>query len=343
MKHSFGSDNHSGVHPRILEAIKRVNESIEDKFCVGYGEDDFSISVLEQIEKMLGHSAKALFVFNGTGANILALSAIAHSSDAIICASTAHINCDECGAPEKFIGAKLIPIEHKDGKIYPETVKKYLGHYGEQHHSQPKIISISQPTELGTLYKPEEIKALADLIHSVGGYLHIDGSRISNAAAAMNTSIKSITSDLGADALSFGGTKNGLMMGETVVWFEKCDKSKILFLRKQMTQLYSKNRYIAAQFEEYLCNGLNIELASHSNSMAKYLESKLKEIPSIRISRPVETNAVFAYISKELYEHLSQKHMFYIWDEETMEVRWMCSFNTTKQDIDAFIDDIKAH
>ena len=337
MKHSFGSDNHSGVHPEIMEAIVKANQN----FAVAYGDDQFSQSVLKNVEQMLGGNCCAVFVVNGTGANILSLANLAHSSDAVLCPATAHINCDECGAPEKIIGCKLIPLEHTDGKVYPETVKKHLHGFGEQHHSQPNVLSISQPTELGTLYTVEEIKALADLMHSVGGYLHIDGSRISNAAAALNIPVKAFTSDAGADALSFGGTKNGLLMGEIVVLFDRIPHHRALFLRKQMTQLYSKARFMAAQFERYFQDDLYLNLASHSNEMAQYLKRRLEEIPQIKISRPVQTNAVFAYISKELYEKLSEKHMFYIWDEETMEVRWMCSFDTKKENIDDFLKDIK--
>lgn len=337
MKHSFGSDNHSGVHPEILEAIVKANQN----FAVAYGDDQFSQSVLKGVEEMLGGNCRAMFVVNGTGANILSLANLAHSTDAILCPATAHINCDECGAPEKVIGCKLIPLEHIDGKVYPETVKKHLHGFGEQHHSQPNVLSISQPTELGTLYTIEEIKALADLMHSVGGYLHIDGSRVSNAAAALNLPVKAFTADAGADALSFGGTKNGLLMGEIVVLFDRIPHHKALFLRKQMTQLYSKARFMAAQFERYFQDDLYLKLASHSNEMAQYLKKRLEEIPQIKISRPVDTNAVFAYISRDLYEKLSEKHMFYIWDEETMEVRWMCSFDTKKENIDDFIKDIK--
>lgn len=337
MKHSFGSDNHSGVHPRILDAVVKANTD----FAVAYGDDEYSQSVLKRIETLLGGECKAMFVVNGTGANILSLANLAHSSDGVLCPATAHINCDECGAPEKIIGCKLIPLEHTDGKVYPDVVKKNLHGFGEQHHSQPNVLSISQPTELGTLYSVEEIKALADLMHSHGGYLHIDGSRVSNAAAALKLPIKAFTVDAGADALSFGGTKNGLLMGEVVVLFDRAPKNKAIFLRKQMTQLYSKARFMAAQFDEYLNDDLYLKLASHSNKMAKYLESKLQEIPQIKVSRPVDTNAVFAYISRDLYDKLSEKHMFYIWDEETMEVRWMCSFDTKKENIDQFINDIK--
>ena len=233
MKHSFGSDNHSGVHPEIMEAIVKANS----EFAVAYGDDEYSQKVLREVEVLLGDECKAMFVINGTGANILSLSNLAHSSDAVLCPATAHINCDECGAPEKIIGCKLIALEHKDGKVSPETVKKHLHGFGEQHHSQPNVLSISQPTELGTLYTAEEIKALADLMHENGGYLHIDGSRISNAAAALGIPVKAFTADAGADALSFGGTKNGLLMGEIVVLFKRAASNRALFLRKQMTQL----------------------------------------------------------------------------------------------------------
>lgn len=337
MKHSFGSDNHSGIHPLILKAIEDANEL----YSVAYSEDEYSLHVLNSIEQLLGGSCKAMFVLNGTGANVLSLSCLADSTNSIICASTAHINTDECGAPEKFIGCKVIPINHNDGKVSPCDVKKYLNGFGFQHHSQPKVLSISQPTELGTLYTFDEIKQLADLMHSYDCYLHMDGSRIANASASLNMPIKSFTADAGVDALSFGGTKNGLLMGEVVVLFASVNCRNSLYLRKQLTQLYSKSRFIAAQFNEYLRNNLYLCLANHSNEMAKYLELRLRELPEVRISRPVETNAVFAYISTRLYEAISKKHFFYIWDEQTMEVRWMCSFNTQKENIDEFIDDLK--
>ena len=279
MKHSFGSDNHSGVHPEIMEAIVKANS----EFAVAYGDDEYSQKVLREVEVLLGGECEAMFVINGTGANILSLSNLAHSSDAVLCPATAHINCDECGAPEKIIGCKLIALEHKDGKVSPETVKKHLHGFGEQHHSQPNVLSISQPTELGTLYTAEEIKALADLMHENGGYLHIDGSRISNAAAALGIPVKAFTADAGADALSFGGTKNGLLMGEIVVLFKRAATNRALFLRKQMTQLYSKARFMAAQFERYFKDDMYLTMASHSNEMAKYLESKLIEIPDVKI------------------------------------------------------------
>lgn len=337
MIHSFGSDNHSGAAPQIMEAIAKANTG----FAIAYGEDAHTKEAEELFKKEFGPETEVYFVFNGTGANILALKALTNSFNSIICAESAHINVDECGAPEKLTGCKLVPVTPTDGKVTAESVKKELKGFGFQHHSQPKVLSVSQPTELGTLYTPQEIKALADLMHEHGGYLHVDGSRISNAAASLNLKISEFTSDLGVDALSFGGTKNGMLIGEAVLFFKKEHAQNFLYYRKQAAQLFSKNRFIAAQFTEFLKDGLNIKLAAHSNSMAKYMESQLKEIPQVKISRPVETNGVFAILDKELTEELMKKHFFYVWDEDTGEVRWMCSWNTQKDDIDKFINDLK--
>lgn len=344
MIHSFGSDNHSGVHPLILKSIIEHNNN----YSVAYGEDKYTLDVLNKLEKILGENCKAFFVCNGTGANVVALSAFVKSFNSILSPDTAHINVDECGAPEKISGAKIIPLASINGKVTKETVKDSLVGFGFQHHSQPRILSISQPTELGTIYTPDEIKDLAELMHSHNCFLHVDGSRISNAAAYLDKPIKEFITDCNVDVLSFGGTKNGLLMGEAVIVF-KNDYNKnhyneiinsIPYIRKQATQLYSKNRFIAAQFDAYLNNSLYIELAKASNNMAKYLGERLKEIKEIKISRPIESNAVFAIISKELTDHLLKKHYFYTWDEKINEVRWMCSFSTTKSDIDSFINDI---
>lgn len=338
MKHSFGSDNHSGAAPEIMQAI--IDANIE--FQVAYGEDEYTTSAIKTFKKVLGDEAIPFFVFNGTGANILALKALTKSYNSILCPENAHINVDECGAPENLTGAKLIPLPAYNGKVSPAEVKRELKGFGFQHHSQPKVLSISQPTELGTLYTPGEIKELADLMHAHNGYLHVDGSRISNAAASLGLPIKKFITDQGVDALSFGGTKNGLLIGEAVIFFREELAENFQYIRKQGAQLFSKNRFIAAQFDAFLKDGLNIRLASHSNSMAKYLQSELKDIKDVIITRPVETNVVFARISNELCEKLMKKHYFYVWDEESGEVRWMCSFNTTKEDIDNFVQDIKS-
>jgi Threonine aldolase len=337
MKHSFGSDNHSGVALEIMEAIIGANSGFAD----AYGGDELTLKVESLFKELFGPDTGVYLVFNGTGANILALKALTNTYNSILCPQTAHINVDECGAPEKLTGCKLIALPAKNGKVTPESVKKELKGFGDQHHAQPKVLSISQPTEMGTLYTPTEIKELADLMHSHNCYLHIDGSRISNAAAALNMPVARFTSQAGADALSFGGTKNGMLIGEALLLFRKEHNENFLYIRKQAAQLYSKNRFIAAQFEAYLYDGLNIKMAKHSNGMAKYLEQQLAGISEVKISRPVDTNAVFAIIPPLLCEKLQHKHHFHVWDEETNEVRWMCSFNTTKEDIDLFITDIK--
>lgn len=339
MKHSFGSDNHSGVHPLIMEAIIRQN----NHFSVAYGEDSYTQQVLTRLQDILGGHCTAFFVLNGTGANVVGLSCFTESFNSILAPVTAHINVDECGAPEKLSGAKIIPLNAPNGKVSPDEVKKALTGFGFQHHSQPGILSISQPTELGTVYTPEEITALARLMHEHNCFLHVDGSRISNAAASLQKPVKAFTADCGVDVLSFGGTKNGLLMGEAVVIFNRGHRAAgiLPYVRKQATQLYSKSRFIAAQFETYLKDDLYIRLAAQSNAMAAYLASQLKDIKEIQITRPVESNAVFAIVPGYLSARLMEKHYFYIWDEAVNEVRWMCSFNTTKEDIDLFVEDIK--
>lgn len=337
MKHSFGSDNHSGVAPEIIDAISRANTG----FQKAYGEDEYSELAIKEFKKILGENISLFFAFNGTGANTLCLNALTESYNAILCPDSAHINVDECGAPEKFTGCKLIPIKSHNGKVNVEDVRGELKGFGFQHHSQVKVLSISQPTELGTLYTSQEIKDLADLMHQHNCYLHVDGSRISNAAAALNTPISSFITDCGVDALSFGGTKNGMLLGEAAIFINPKLAENFLYIRKQSAQLFSKSRFIAAQFIEFLGSGLYLKLARHSNEMAKYLEMRVKEIEWIKISRPVETNAVFAFIPEEAYNKIVDRHFFYVWDESTFEVRWMCSFNTTREDIDAFVDDLK--
>ncbi len=355
MKHSFGSDNHSGVHPQIMAAIQNANEN----FATAYGEDQYTKEVLAKLEKLLGGDCTAFFVFNGTGANIVALQGFLKSYNSVLTPETAHINVDECGAVEKISAARIVPLKAPNGKVSPTEVMKGLTGFGFQHHAQPKILSISQPTELGTLYTPAEIKELADLMHNHGCYLHVDGSRISNASESLGMPIKEFISDCGVDALSFGGTKNGLLMGEAVVIFHRPENTlpdnngvpmnalnmeaarNLQYLRKQTTQLYSKSRFIAAQFDEYMKNDLYLKLAGQSNNMAKYLAKSLEGIKEVTISKAVESNAVFAILPTWLSEELHKKHYFYVWDEETNEVRWMCSFNTTKEDIDEFVKDVK--
>lgn len=337
MKKGFASDNNSGVHPSIFKAMENANFG----HVVGYGDDPFTEKAKTVFKDKFGQNTEVFFVFNGTGANVLSLSTLTHSFHSVICAETAHIQEDECGAPEKFTGCKLLPVEPVHGKITPESILPHLKGFEFEHHSQPKVISISQVTEMGTLYHPHEIRALADVAHKHGMYLHMDGARIANAAVALNMEFKEFTVDCGVDVLSFGGTKNGMMMGEAVLFFnpELCKLSK--YIRKQSMQLYSKMRFVGAQFLAYFENDLWKETASHANKMAKLLEEKVAEIPEVNITEPVEANGVFAVVPRKIIAPLQERFFFYIWDDLKPEVRWMTSFDTTEEEILEFVALIK--
>ena len=337
MRISFGSDNHSGIHPAIIQAIEEANTAYQPS----YGEDEYSAAALKEFQRIFGSGIRVFFAFNGTGANVLCLKALTQSHHAIICASTAHINTDECGAPERFTGCKLIDIPTTDGKLRPADIIPTLHGFGFQHHSQPKVISISQVTELGTVYTFEEIKALADLAHAHDMFLHMDGSRLANAVAALNADPADLTVRAGVDALSFGGTKNGMLMGEAVIFFTPAPALDFMYTRKQSMQLFSKSRFIAAQYLAYFKNGLWLKNAAHANEMARYLAEQLAGVPRLQITQKVESNAVFAVIPEDCCQKMLDKHFFYIWDESTREVRWMCSFNTEKTFIDEFVNDLK--
>jgi threonine aldolase len=333
----FASDNNSGVHPAILEAMGSANKG----HVVGYGNDPYTQKAIDIFKEMFGKETEVFFVFNGTGANVLGLSTVTQSFHSIICAETAHIQEDECGAPEKFTGCKLLPVEPIRGKVTPEKVMPHLKGFNFEHHSQPRVISISQVTEMGTVYQPGEIRELAELAHKNNMLLHMDGARIANAAVALNLEFKSFTKDCGVDILSFGGTKNGMMMGEAVLFFNPELTPLTKYIRKQSMQLYSKMRFVGAQFIAYFENELWNKTASHSNKMAQLLASEVAKIQEIKITQPVEANGVFAIVPKEIIEPLQQKFFFYVWDERNGEVRWMTSFDTTEQEILEFVKLIK--
>jgi threonine aldolase len=337
MKKGFASDNNSGVHPAILKAMENANHG----HVKGYGDDLFTEKAIKIFKEKFGQETEVFFVFNGTGANVLGLSTVAHSFNSVICAETAHIEEDECGAPEKFTGCKLLPVEPANGKLTPQSIMHHLKGFDFEHHSQPRVISISQATEMGTVYKPEEIKALSELAHIHNMLLHMDGARIANAAVSLNLDFKAFTKDCGVDVLSFGGTKNGMMMGEAVLFFNSELTTYTKYLRKQSMQLFSKMRFVGAQFQAYFENDLWKETAAHSNKMAKLLEAEVSKIPEIKITQPVEANGVFAEIPPEIIEPLQQKFFFYIWNEKKSEVRWMTSFDTTEEEIYEFADLIK--
>ena len=334
---SFGSDNHSGIHPQILEAIAAANTD----HVFAYGEDPFTAQITAKFQELFGPQATAYLVFNGTGANVLALKTLTRSYNAIICARTAHINVDECGAPEFQTGCKLLSVDTPDGKLTPELVATQLHGFGFQHHSQPGVVSISQPTELGTLYTVDEIRALADQAHRYGLYLHVDGARFGNAVAALGVTPREMITDTGVDALSFGGTKNGMMLGEAVIFLRPELSKNAQYERKQLMQLASKMRFVAAQFNAYLKDDLWLRLAAQSNAAAAYMAKQLAEIPEVQLTQKVEVNGLFALLPRKAAEKLREDYFFYDWDEERGEVRWMCSFDTTHEDIDGFIEALR--
>src|SRR5271165_4582424 len=335
---SFASDNNAGVHPEVLEAIARTNQG----HVVAYGDDLYTRSALAKFEEHFGPGIDVFFTFNGTGANVLSLQALNRPYHAVLCSDYAHIYSDECGAPEKHTGCKLIPLPHQDGKITVDAVRHAYHGIGDQHHVQARVISITQSTEMGTVYKPEEIKALAAFAHEHGMFLHMDGARIANAAASLGQTLRQATRDLGVDVLSFGGTKNGILGGEAVIFFQPGLGHDFLYLRKQGMQLASKMRFIAAQFEALLTDDLWRRSAEHANRMARLLEKELSRIPEIRIVWKVEANGVFAQIPRHSIEKIKQHYFFYMWIEEESIVRWMCSFDTTEDDIRKFADVVAA-
>jgi len=336
-KRSFASDNNAGIHPEMIEAIRAAN----DGHVLAYGGDPFTARAVELIQKHFGRDISVNFVFGGTGANVLGLKAITKSYEAIICAETAHVNTDECGALGNFTGCALLAIPTPDGKLRAEQIKPLLHGIGVEHHVQPRVISVSQATEMGTVYTKKELKALADFAHDHNLLLHVDGARLANAAVSLKTSLKEITAGAGVDVLSFGGTKNGMMYGEAVIFFDKNLGADFKFIRKQGMHLPSKMRYISAQFEALLSSELWRRSAEHSNRMAQMLGSELSKIPRIQLTQPVEANGVFAVIPREYVQQLQKKYFFYVWDEEISEVRLMASFDTSEDDIRDFVEFVR--
>ena len=333
---SFASDNYSGIHPEVFEAIQRANAQHQ----ISYGDDQFTEETNKLFEKLFG-KVTVLYTFNGTGANVTCLKCCTLPFQAVVCSEYAHILADECGAPTQSIGCSLLPLKTNDGKLTPDMIKPLLNRIGNVHNTQPKVISISQSTELGTVYTIKELKALCDFAHANGMYVHLDGARISNAVAALGVSLKEATVDCGIDIMSFGGTKNGLMIGEAVLIFNEELKANAPYFHKQTGQLFSKNRFIAAQFGALLTNDLWLRMATHANEMARLLATKVGELPEVQITRSVDANAVFAIIPVEVIQSLRSQYPFYEWDAETHEQRWMCSFDTTEEEVIGFVNALK--
>jgi threonine aldolase len=329
---NFASDNNAGVHPEVLEAIARANQG----HVVAYGDDPYTRSAIAKFEEHFGPGIYVFFTFNGTGANVLGLQALNRPYHAVLCSDYAHIYTDECGAPEKHTGCKLMPLPHQDGKVTLDSVRHAYHGIGDQHHVQVRVISITQSTEMGTVYQPKEIQALAQFAHQREMFLHMDGARIANAAASLGQTLRQATRDLGVDVLSFGGTKNGIMGGEAVVFFNRDLAADFLYLRKQGMQLASKMRFIAAQFEALLTNDLWRRSADHANRMARLLEAELRRIPQVKVVWKVEANGVFAQIPRHAVQKIKDRYFFYMWIEEECIVRWMCSFDTAEDDVKEF-------
>ena len=336
-KRGFASDNNSGVHPEILKEIESANAG----HVVGYGSDPFTVKAVELFKEHFGKETEAFFVFTGTAANVLGLSGVTRSWNSIITAFTAHIEQDECGAPEKFTGCKVLTVETPDGKIKAEMLAKHMHGIDFEHHSQPKVVSITQTTEMGTVYTVDEIKALADFVHDRGMLLHMDGARIANAAVSLKLPFKAFTTDAGVDILSFGGTKNGMMYGEAVCFLKPGISKDFKYIRKQGMQLASKMRFISAQYIAYFKNELWRKNAEHSNSMALLLAEKVKDIKEIQITQPVQSNGVFAIMPKAVAEMVSKTYFFYPWNELTSEYRLMTSWDTKEEDIDRLVELLK--
>jgi len=332
-RRGFGSDNNAGVHPEILKEIISLNTG----HVTGYGTDIYTEQALITFKEHFGSSAEVFFVFTGTAANVLGLTGITRSWNSIITASSAHLEQDECGAPEKFIGCKVLIVDAPDGKVSVELIKKHMHGIDFEHHSQPKVISITQSTELGTVYTIDEIRNISDYAHSKGMLLHMDGARIANAAVSLNMPFRAFTTDAGVDVLSFGGTKNGMMFGEAICFLRPGLSDNFKYIRKQGMQLASKMRFISAQYIAYFRNDLWKKCAAHSNKMAWIFSEKLSRFSELIITQKVESNGLFVIIPKDVAERLRNRYYFYPWDENISEYRLMTSWDTTEEDIEDFV------
>ena len=336
----FASDNYSGVHPEVLQSLAEANLGHQ----TAYGEDQYTARLSEVIKEHFGSQAEVFPVFNGTGANVVGLTSMMPRWGAVICSNLAHIHTDEGGAPERVSGLKLFTVEHQNGKLTPESIATQVFGIGDEHRAQPMVVSITQTTEVGTVYSPQEIRAIAAYAHSQGLLLHLDGARLWNAAAALGVPFSEFTTAAGVDVLSLGGTKNGLMGAEAIVVLNPKASDGLIYLRKLSMQLASKMRFVSAQLLTLFENDLGIRSASHANAMAQRLrrglEAKLDsgEISGLRFTNPTMANAVFASLDNQVADRIRAKVKFYDWERAIGEVRWMCAFDTTEQDVDNFIN-----
>lgn len=335
----FASDNYSGVHPEVLAAIGAANEGHQ----TAYGEDVYTARLQEVIRGLFGEQAQAWPMFNGTGANVVGLQSLLPRWGAVVCADSAHIHVDEGGAPEKSAGIKLLPVPTPDGKLTPELIDAEAWGWGDEHRAQPLVVNITQSTELGTLYTPQEIQAITDHAHERGMTVFMDGARLANAAAALDLPVRAFTTDVGVDMLSLGGTKNGALAAEALVVLNPEVAEGLVYLRKHQMQLASKMRFISAQLLALLDGDLYLRIARHSNGMARRLAGAVQagvddgSLPGVRVTQLPQVNAVFAILPPGVADRLREHFRFYDWDAVKGEVRWVCSFDTTNEDVDAFV------
>lgn len=339
MLKGLASDNYAGVLPEIMDALVEANKFHEKS----YGNDTYTSLAKEMFKKHFGEQIESTFVFNGTGANVLGIANVTRSFNSILCADTSHLFVDESTAPETLTGCRLVPIKtNGDGKMELESIQNAIIRQGDEHHPQVRVFSLAQSTEYGTVYSIEELKSIGKLLKEHHIIFHMDGARIYNAMVHLNVSFKELITDTGIDILSLGGTKIGILYGEAIIFLDKKWAVNLKYIQKQSMQLPSKMRFISAQFLCLFERELWKKSATHSNSMALYLRNQLKSFPQIEVTKPVQSNAVFAIIPKEWNEILQSKLLFYVWNEKNNEVRWMCSFDTTTSEIDSFIVTIKS-
>jgi threonine aldolase len=329
----FASDNYAGAHPEVLAAIALANGGHQ----TAYGDDEYTAHLQQTIRSHFGARAEAFPVFNGTGSNVISLQALTDRWGAVICAETAHINVDECGAPERIGGLKLLTVPTEDGKLTPELIDREAHGWDDEHRAMPQVVSLTQNTELGTVYTVDEIRAICDHAHERGMKVHLDGARIANAAAALDKPMRAFTNTAGVDVLSLGGTKNGMLFGEAVVVLNPDAVRAMKHLRKMSMQLASKMRFISVQWDALLSGDLWLRSARHANAMAQRLAEGVKTVDGVEILHAVEANAVFARLPNEVSERLQKRYRFYFWNEAAGDVRWMCSFDTTEEDVDGFL------
>ncbi|MFF4870832.1 threonine aldolase family protein [Streptomyces sp. NPDC003444] len=333
----FASDNYAGAHPEVLAALALANEGHQ----VAYGEDQYTDHLQRIVHSHFGPGAEAFPVFNGTGANVTALQALTDRWGAVICAESAHINVDEGGAPERMGGLKLLTVPTPDGKLTPELIDRQAWGWEDEHRAMPQVVSITQNTELGTVYTVDEIRAITEHAHAKGMKVHLDGARIANAAASLDVPMRAFTNAVGVDVLSYGGTKNGMVFGEAVIVLNPDAVSHMKHLRKLSMQLASKMRFVSVQLEALLAKDLWLRNARHANAMAQRLAAGVRALDGVEILYPVQANAVFARLPHEVSRRLQERFRFYFWDEAAGDVRWMCAFDTTEDDVDAFLQALK--